>query len=361
MKYKAKLSLLALSVLAGAGCYELASATTVFSSARSWTGTGHASIGSTYGKHSVGLAGQDVLTFDSSGLRSSWTAPAMSVFGGAHVLTSIAQTHSMGFHEHTFVHGNLAGRTDNLDLLYTYQTNLTALRRVQPWYIRFWDAGTYFNVVEICDLAAASLPSYGNPADLESHLFLSFRACPEGGGACAGGVLEVQVDTAISQWWIRSNQQGTQVTLRKPDGTRFSNECMPISVTSYGEQSRQYLAVGDPSWDEISLFDANRLWEGPLGSLRVADTTRNIKDVYVEGRGDGSTDYAFLAVLWRGSTSATLEHSVAVNGTFASDATHLIETVPSDVLFIEGRGLGAEGTSAALYTYGSRVIQRTYQ
>lgn len=359
----AKIGMLAGAVmLAAAGCYELVQVVTVYSAARTWTGTGSMSLGTTYVRSPVGLAGQDVVAFSETGVRTIWSSPALVFFGGAHRLTSITQTHGLGHHEHTFLHGNRIGRTDNLDLLYAFQSNLYALERVHAWYPRFHKLGTWFDIVEVCDMAAATLPELGQPDDLDSHLFLSGRACATNGTGCVGGVIEaaIEPDTNPMRWWVRSNQEGDQIAILKSDGTRFSNECMPISVTGYGDQLRQYLVVGDPSMDEISLFDAKRLWEGPLDSARFSDASRNIADVQVEERRDGSAECALVAVLWKGSTGAKIDHIAAVSGVFSASA-HLVEYVPSNVLFIESPGVGAEGDRHDLYTFGSQVNRRRYQ
>lgn len=352
----AALGLCASMVLA---CYELVSTTTVSTTPRNWTGAGHFSMGNAVSRQAVGLAGQDIYGFQASGSVWSWSAPLLAKFGGPHTLTSIAQTHSLGHHEKLFIHGNRVGETDNLDLLHARSLN-DLFSVVEAFDPTFWDAGTYHDLVEICDMAAVTLPEYGNPNDLSSHLFLSFRACARNGSGCSGGVLEVQVNAQVNRWWIRSNQEGGQVTNRKADGTRFSNECMPIAVTAYGDQSKDYLVVGDPSWDELSVFDANRLWEGPLDSHRAPDSSRNIEDVHVEGRGDGGLDSVMLSVLWRGSSSAKLEHWAVLGGTFSA-SPFLVENLSSGVQLISGLGLGAEGTTGDLFTFGNNVVRRHYQ
>ncbi len=340
------------------GCYTLQSTRTLDSFSPTWTGSG------TYGlsgpKYAAGLAGENIYLYDSSGRRELWSSPLSDQFGGSYVLTSVAQTHSLGHHEHSFVHGNLVGRTDNLDLFYGTEPFPSLMSRVEPWWPQFWDAGSYFAIVEICDMAAAETGEYGHPTDPESHLFLSVRACNDA-GSCAGGVVEATFDDSMRSWWIRSNQEGVQATIRKANDNRFSNECMPIAVTSRGDQETQYLVLGDPSWDELSVFDATRLWEGPLDALRTSDSTRNIADVVVEGRRDGSTEYAFLATLWSGSGSTQLEHRAIVNGAFPDGSPHLTETLPDDVRFLATRGLGAETTTSDLFTFGDQVVRRRYE
>lgn len=339
-----------------ASCYELVSTSTLYTTVRAWTGTG--TLGRGGPKHSLGLAGQDIYQFSPSGLERVWTAPLIEEFGGPHVLTSLTQTHTLGHHEHTFAHGNLVGRTDNLDLFYTFQSYVGAMTRVRPWSPRIWDGGD-FDIVQVCDMAAAEQQAYGEPNDLDSHLYLSVRACRRGGGTCAGGIVEVQMNSRVDYWWIRSNQDGWQSTLRKADGSFFSNECMPIAVTGRGDQATQVLVVGDPSWDELSVFDASRLWAGPLDALRTPDAAV-IRDVTVSGRRDGSVDYAFVATLWSTASSARVEHRAVVNGDIPSGAPHMTESVASEVRFIEDRGLGAQAGVGELYTYGNTVVRRGY-
>lgn len=348
---------IATTVIAAAGCYQLSQTSTVYSVAKTWTGTGHNSLGNRFNRYAVGLAGQDLYMFSTSGLAYNFTAPAASKFGGSHVLTSFAQTHAVGHHEHSFMHGNLVGQTNNLDLLHAYGTHLTSWNWVEAWSPEFWEGGKWYDIVQICDMAAATTQEDGHPYDLESHLFLSFRACAQDGTGCTAGVLEVQVDSWVESWWIRSNQEGNQVTIRKPDGSLYSSECMPIAVTAYGEQARDWLAVGDPSMDELVLYDANRLWEGPTDNLRTVDSTYNIKDVTIEGRGDGSVNYVFITALWKSGSAAQLRHVAGANGELES-APHLTETVASNVVVAQSRGVGAESTSGDLYTFSSSQVQR---
>lgn len=168
-------------------CYQLVFATTAMPSAPAWTGTGTRSIGGL--TWSLGLAGQDVHWFTETA-SSVEIAPFLAQFGGPYRLTSYVPTAVLSHHEREFIHGNPTGRTDNLRLLYKSHPSNQATW-VEPLWPTFWDGGEYFDVVEICGLAASEPVAYVNPNEPDSHLFISFRACGRSAGICAGGVLEV--------------------------------------------------------------------------------------------------------------------------------------------------------------------------
>jgi hypothetical protein len=236
---------------------------------------------------------------------------------------------------------------------------------VDPWYATpsFYAAvGGEHTIVEICDMASPADGSYGNPSDLNSHLFLSVRACRPSFWGCSGAIVEISVDTGPQFWWTEYRNGTDQAWVETPTSavTWFDNECMPIAVTARGDQSTQYLVVGDPSRDEFSVFDAASIGSGPIDHLTVSEPNRSIADITVEGRGDGSTDYVFLTTLWKGAAGSKLEHRNLVNGAFTSDPPFLVESMPSNIDFIATRGLGAEGTTGDLFTFGSQVMRRNY-
>jgi hypothetical protein len=337
-----------------AGCYSLSSAITLMSSAPAFTGTGARALGGTI-HYSVGLAGQDVHNFGNSTFVQ--TAPFLGLFGGPHRLTAYVQTVTAGFHQREFIHGNLVGHTDNLRLIYKeHPDNVPSW--VEAFWPYVWDGGEYFRLKEICGLAASDSPIYANPDDPESHLFLSFRACGQSTGTCAAGVLEAWVDAQGSAWSVESGQDGTYATLRRPNGARFSDECMPISVTSDRDQAKQYLVVADPSMDEVSIFDAFRLYAGPLSSARWPDGSRNLRDVVIEGARRGSVDVAWVAVLWSGTGGTALRHHSVGNGII--DSVAFLNESPGDVSFIESDTPGPISSTARLFTYGAQVVRRTY-
>jgi len=349
--------LCAASTLTAVACYTLVSATTVMSSAPTWTGTGVRSLSSTYlGGRSLGLAGQDVYAFGSSTYVQ--TAPFLSQFGGPYTLTSYTQTSALGLHEVEFIHGNLAGRRDNLRLLYKSHPGNPATW-VHPGWTTFWDGGEYMDIVEVCELAASTSREYVAPNAADSHLYISFRACGRTSRVCAGGVLEAFVNQPATSWRVRSNQEGVQVTVRTPDGGRYPNECLPVSVTSDRNQARQYLVVGSPSRDELAMFDAFRLWDGPLSRVRAPDSTRAVRDVVVVGRREGSSDLTFVAVLSGGSGGTILRHHFALNGSVTSSHFRS-ETLASNVRFIESAGQMPLWDEGELYTYGAQVVRRRY-
>jgi hypothetical protein len=361
MKKLAKMSipLCAAAVLA-VGCYEFVSQTVVLNNAPEWTGSGSWSAGGGGGAV-VGLAGQDVYWTSGSGVEF-YNDPLLDEFGGPYVLTSAAQTHTQGFHERSFFHGNLVGETDNLSLLFTGHFSITnPYEWVDPLYFDFYDGSTLFEVTQICDMAAGGNELYGNPSDPDSHMYLSFKACTPAGSSCTAGVMEISFDNQVAWWWPKSVGGVEQVTVRRATGARFSHECMPISVTRRGDQQTQYLVVGDPSMDELTVFDASSIASGPTDYVYAPDSTRNIVDVTVEGRGDGSVDFGLLVTLWKGSGGARLEHRTIINDEFDAAGVMMYETVPSNVQAIASRGYGAEGTTERLFMFGDQLVRRDYQ
>ncbi|WP_152629704.1 hypothetical protein [Haliangium ochraceum] len=343
------------------GCYSFVSQTTVMSSAPIWTGANHYTHGATYAGDVIGLAGQDIYLIqgNTTYLLEDYL---LDEFGGQpYTLTSVAQTHTLGLHEHTFMHGNPVGQTGNLSLLHTLQGNPFTMQTVPPFNTTFRDSGQVYEVVQICDLAATGDGSYGDPNDASSHLFMSFRACPVAGGACVGGVMEVGFDNSVSMWSPRPAGTSDHVWVRKTSGSLFSNECMPIAATGKGDQTEQYLVVADPSWDEVTLFDASSVASGPLDSVRTLDSSFALRDIAIEGRGDGSVNLGMMTTLWGSSSAARLEHRVIANGDIGDDPPFLVESLPGNVRFIASRGLGVEGTSEQLYTFGSQLMRRYYQ
>lgn len=357
-----KLVLIPLSTIAllSVSCYYYVSQTTVMNAAPTWTGASAHTLGSIKG--SIGLAGQDIYWFDGVKAPVLMDDYLLDEFGGPYVLTGVAQSHTSGLHEHTFMHGNLVGETDNLSLLYTYGGNPFSMDWVDPLDPTIESGKNLYEIVQICELASAADGSFGHPDDPSSHVYMSFRACTVGQD-CTGGVLEIAVDDGVygpSLWWPKINGSVEQIWIRQPNGVRYTNECMPIAVTTRGDQTDQYLVVGDPSHDEFSVFDAFAIGSGPISSLIVADANRNIRDIVIEGRGDGATDYGMLATLWAGPGGSRIEHRTITNGDLPNVAPHLIEPMQSNIQFLSTLNLGAEGTTGVIYTFGTAVARRSY-
>ena len=134
---------------------------------------------------------------------------------------------------------------------------------------------------------------------------------------------------------------------------------MLISVTSDPSLSRQYLAVGSKVRDEFTIFEAFKLWNAPLSSWRQSDSIRDMLDLVIDGRAQGSVDVTFLVVLWDGPSNRLLRHYTITNGS-GSVTPDLEETLTPDFRFIESDAPRALGDSANLYTYGSSVQLRAY-
>ncbi|ACY15637.1 hypothetical protein [Haliangium ochraceum] len=352
--------LLLASSLSLVGCYEFVTQITVSSVARSWTGANSFSQGNSGGSgYVLGLAGDEIHRISGTGISRIHDGDYAADFGGPYTLTSVAQTHTLGWHEHTFVHGNLVGSSDNLNLFRITTAYLSNPRtKVRPWLTQFTRGGTTYEVREICEIAANPVTTYGDPWDANAHLYMSFRACQVSGSSCTAGVMEISVSS--DYWWPESIGSDVQVWIHKPNGTLFSNECMPFAVTQHGSQSEEYLVVGDPSMDEISVFDAFDIAAGPIDSLIDSDSSTNIRDITIEGRGESSNSYGFIATLRSGSSSARIEHNHIFNGVL--DATpFLSEAVPTNLKFIASRGRGLQSSSEYLYTFGSQVMRRSYQ
>ena len=348
--------------LLSVSCYDFVSQTTVMPYTEYWRRAAPHTLGNSSGGGVIGLAGQDIFYFAGN----SWTKfddYLLDEFGGPYVLTSVAQTHTVGHHEHTFIHGNLVYQDDELSLLYTSGGSPYSMSWVDPWTYSFYADGEFYAIKEICDMAASSTGEYGHPSDPSSHLYVSFRARNDSGPGAyyVGGVMEISFTSGMDYWWPRPTGSGDQVWIHQPDNTFFSNECMPIAVTGRGDQTEQYLVVGDRSMDELSVFDAYSIASGPVDSVRTPTSEFRIVELAIEGRGDGSTNYGFLVTLWRGSSGAKLEHTWIMNGDLDDGGPHLVESVPTNISHITSRGLGVENPTEQLYTFGNQVMRRYYE
>jgi hypothetical protein len=358
-----KLALIPLSMFAllSVSCYDFVSQTTVMNSAPTWTGASAYTLGSTTG--SIGLAGQDIYWFNGTNTPVLLADDALlDEFGAPYVLTGVAQSHTAGFDQHTFIHGNLVGDTDNISLLYVSGSSPLSMDWVDAFDPTIVENTNLYEIVQICDIASAADGSYGEPHEPNSHMYMSFRACTAG-SHCTGGVLEFAVNDGIygpTWWWPKVIGSTEQVQIRRPNGSLYSNECMPIAVTTRGDQTDQYLVVGDPSADEFTVFDAFAIGSGPIANLVVAEPNRNIRDIVIEGRGDGSSDYGMFATLWTGSAGSKIEHRTVINGDLPNETAHLVEPMPSNITFLSTLNLGAEGTTGVLYTFGTEVKRRSY-
>ncbi len=346
-----------------AGCYDFVTLTTVMYTTPSWSG---ANSFSGYGDDGfvLGLAGPDIYRIKNTTV-TYFEEPLLDEFGGPYTLSSIAQTNTLAGYEHTFVHGERNWAGENLNLLYTESADLettdwdwvTPLSKTFKWY------GATYEIEEICEIAAASVESGGAPYQADAHLFMSIRACPISWWApfmCVGGVIEVGIGEDDPVWWPETASSVHKVWIERPNGNLFSDECMPISVTRGGQQTTDYLVVGDPSEDEFTLFDAQDLSLGPLDSVTTPDSNDNILDLTIEGRREDTRNYGFIATLWGSSTARRVEHTYIMNGAFIGSSPFLVESVASDVEHISSRGLGADGITEQLYTFGDRVVRRRY-
>ena len=352
------------------GCYEPSGNRTILPSNIEWTGAGDYASGSSFRGIAMGLAGQDAYWFGDNGSVNLHSNVLAGEFLGPYQLTSVAQTFSLGWHEQSFMHGNLVGQTNNLDLFHTVQAFFghTAAHRIAPLNnLTLLQDGLRYNVVEICDMATPDQASgWVLPYHSNSHLLMSVRACTSS-GSCAGGVIEAAIDTSKRWWWIKSTAGVQHASIKRLSGARYSNECMPISATRWSgfdsnTVSDEFLFVGDPSTDEITVFDAQDLKRGPVDALRLPSSKR-IKDLTVEGVQSGAVHFSFLAVLWQNGTGNTLEHYQVVDGNLPSSA-FLTENLGAGIDLVQSFGRGyrnsQEGTGDVL-TLGNRVVRRSYR
>jgi hypothetical protein len=344
-----------------ASCYHLENSVVVMTNAPTWTGAGHASVGSASSPgRALGLAGEDIYVGSTASM-VLYDSPFLPELGAGYTLTGIAQTHTMGFHENTFLHAYAAGDVGSLDLFLVTGFNFNSYTRIvstSPWFV---ESGTIYELTQICDMAGVPIPAYGLPSDEDSHLYLSVRACSMGDSpVCVGGVVEADFSATANEWGVK-NSGGWQAAIRKADGSLYSEECMPISATGLGDTSVHYLALGDPSADELALYEVGQLDQPPVSTRHLPHANQNIRDLVLEGRGDGTTDYGFLAVLWNGSGGTAIEHVLATNGTIGSGA-FLTEPVLNTTRFIHSTGAGGKPANnrADMYTFGTRVYRRTY-
>lgn len=351
-------------------CYEPTDTDDLPANPTSWTGAGDYEYGSSYRGLSVGLAGQDMYLFSESGSVWHWSNVLDGEFSGPYRLTSIAQTFSLGWHEQSFLHGNLVGRTDNLDLFHTEQGyfGYYAQKRIPPRGSQAISTGEgTFNIVEICDMAT---PDKNNgwvlPYFNDSHLFLSIRACNS--SRCVGGVVEAQFNSQMSQWWIKTTSGQQHAQVHRAGGWLFSNECMPITATRWSDTSvgaavEEYLIVADPSIDEITTYKASNLKAGAVDFHRYSSSTAEILDISADGIQQGSVHYSFIQALWRDGSGANLQHYTATNGALP-DSPFLTEPVSRRTTQVQGFGRGELNDirgKGYLMTLGSTAVIREYQ
>lgn len=352
------LFLLLTSSLVAGGCYIYAGNEMVLDDAPGWTGADSFTENAFVPGDLLGLAGQDIYRFRGTSLYKVYNDPFLGEFGGPYTLTSVAQTRAFPSFQGLYVHGKPVGGDGGLTLLYADSIAFNTVTEIEPYLTSFEHEGVEYDVAEICEIAAVP-PS----SDDDARVYASMRACSEYG--CVGGVMEFEFTDDM--WSPKPAGSSHHVWILRASNSLYSNYCMPISVTRGGDQTVDYLALADTAVDEISLFDARNIAAGPLDRYRSTDLSFvwnfRMVDISVEGRRDGSTNYAFVTTLWRpevGGGSRRLQHWVAANGSFGSDPEFLTETVPADVSKIGTRGLGFEGTSGVLYTFGDKVMRRSY-
>lgn len=333
-------------ILILSACYEQdGTPTNVWRESGAWTGSGDYSAGSSYGGMAIGLAGQDMVFFDQSGLRGRTQDVLAGEFSGPYELTSIAQTFSVGHHEQSFLHGNLVGRTDNLDLFFTVQSQWwhTAPVRISASDdIVIRDGSRRFTITQICDMATPDVSNgWVLPDHPQSHLFLSVRACE--GSSCVGGVVEAAFVDSFSRWSIKYTGMTQHAHIHRTGSHRFSNECMPIAATRRSSQDasaedREYLYLLDPSMDQIHSFDTHNFTRGAVDQVRYSGAHRPM-DITAEAVRLGDLHHSFVQTLWRNGSRRYITHHYASNGQL-SDEEFLLENVNSDITHIQSLGSG---------------------
>lgn len=370
------LRLLLALVILGTGCYSFAWSTVSYSTPVTWTGSGRGTFASSLWGRGVGLAGQRMILLEGSPSDGFGPIviddPLASHFSGAsYLLRSYTQTLGAYGHQFGVLLAHLASGGANVDLF--FQTGVPA---AAPWYRArpssptFWEApvdAITWTIVELCDVAAIT-----DPFSTSAHrVFASVRArrCSSScSTALRGGVVELQLEGVSGfapSWRVVLDENGLgNAAMHDQDGNTFSDECMPIDVTTaYSDQAGQRLVVADPSDDEILMYDVSRLRSGPIDVISTPDGARSPVDIAVLADREGSADFVLVAALWRGSAAPQLRHYTGTLRTLGATA-HLTESMSSDVRFIQGQ-LQAVTTAPALrgnlYTLGDRAIRRTYE
>ncbi len=331
------------------GCYDLDSVRPVSSDGARWTGAGDYSQTGQLDGVVVGLAGQNLYRYYSNGTYSRQNNVLSGEFSGPYALTSIAQTFSYGLHEQSFLHGNLQGRTDNLDLFHTEGTYFSwdrAANRIRPYPgLTVRSGAITFEIVEICDMATPDNRSgWTLPYHDDSHLFLSVRACTGGdeSGLCAGGMVEVGFDGWPNFWNIQYTGSQPHAQFRRQNGNLFRNECMPIAATRWSDANpsiaREFVYLAAPAFDEVVVAEVDQFHRGILDTLS-RPSSHAIQDISVEGMKVGSVHYNFLQGLWAGPSTQNVAHYQVVNGDMPTSHFY-VQSVPNNIDFIQGFGGG---------------------
>jgi hypothetical protein len=298
--------------------------------------------------------------------------PLGSHFGGQpYVLRSYTQTLGAYGHQRSVLLAHRPGVTDDLDLF-----TKSGIPSAASWY-RVPPSETQFvehpvdivawTIVQLCEIVAITEP--GTTDSVRVFASVRARRCWGSCDQVHAGVVElelVNLSSTTRSWRVALDEYGLgRAAMRGRDRYAFSNECMPIDVTTaYGDQTAHRLVVVDPSDDSILLYDVANLRSGPIDTIHTPDSSRSPVDVAIVGDREGSANYLFVTSLWRGSGSPQLRHH---NGSLndLSGTAHLTESMPSDVRFIQGPLQGVTTTPAFradLYTLtNNQVVRRTYE
>jgi hypothetical protein len=233
-----------------------------------------------------------------------------------------------------------------------------------PWIVEHGVDAVWHRIEQVCDVAAITRTEA--PVN---RVFASVRVRRTASSPRYGAVVELQLDTTTPPTWkvvsLASAPGLSNAALYDEDGEFFSDECMPIDVTTgYGDQSAQRLVVADPSGDAIMMYDVNNLRAGAIATVHAPSSTLAPVDIAILGDRENGRDYVFITALWRGSGTPQLRHYNGNLGGLIS-APHLTETMAADVRFIQGPLQGVLATPpifrADLYTLGNQGLRRSYE
>ncbi len=368
------------------GCYDLLSTEVIPVDASEnavpgeWTGIGPFV---NYQYRVMGLNGREIwrIDLDSMFEVTGWEGSEIyNMFGGDYTLTSFAQMHRSSWGD-VLIHGNRTGATDEFRFAHTNDPFFKELDWVEPSTTNFNVGGQGYELLEICEIIArpvnTTFRGLDNP---DMQAFISFRAKRNGSTTAevVGGVMEIDFiwDISDEKWlWLGmdtppGSEEETEIWIRQINGESFSDECMPIAVTRGGKQTVNYLVVGDPSEDEITVFDAAHLSAGPLDSIKESNLDYSITDITVEGRGANelNDNYGFVTTLWgNAENEKRLEHILIMDGDidnygpFLEEILHETSSGINELNFIETRGNGADYAQEYIFTLGDAVERRLYR
>jgi hypothetical protein len=268
------------------------------------------------------------------------------LFAEPYYLTSFAQSSSSSTEEQTWLHAEIAGRTDSLTLFATERLHLTTLKRITAIPdTGILDEGGVRTIRRICGMAGVD-----RETEDPGPLYLSVIACRHADTDCAAGVVEAEIDFIGGTWRVRNPVGAQQATVRRPDGTPYPAECMPIATTGRGYFSKHYVALVVPSSGEIVVHRAGQLHVRAAGRLLEPAEGRAHDIVFLRN----AEALSYLAVLWKSANETLIKHYTLLNldsPERTSVSSFHAEVVPHSIHFIESPGHPYDRSSSLRQLY----------